>query len=139
MENGNNSDFGPSWVSMPRLLLQPGTDAALALSACRACIEAPLVIKKILDHLKTKDVTRELFLLTESRVQGQLAPPPPVNNQLSGQQKGRLSFLYTDLRQRSSADPEMRFMPMWRRRGRALRLPRHPERGRHIELIHSVA
>jgi hypothetical protein len=35
-----------------------------------ACIEDPAVIKKILDHLKTKDETREPFPLPESR-----APP----------------------------------------------------------------
>jgi hypothetical protein len=35
-----------------------------------ACIEDPIVIRKILDHLKSKEETREPFPLPESR-----APP----------------------------------------------------------------
>jgi len=45
---------------------------ALAMLAGQAlaCIEDPAVIRKILDHLKSKDETREPFPLPESR-----APP----------------------------------------------------------------
>ena len=40
-----------------------------------ACIEGPVVIRKILDHLQRKDETRELSLLPESRA-------PPIDEQV---------------------------------------------------------